>query len=85
MSSQSRLDNADNDRKEKMSFRFVSTRRVIENSKKIAKKLKKLKNTTMASYQAKIGWKMPGTREYKKYRSVFFLPDAKQKIPKKQH
>ena len=43
MSSQSRLDNADNDRKEKMSFRFVSTRRVIENSKKIAKKLKKIK------------------------------------------
>ena len=26
-----------------MSFRFVSTRRVIENSKKIAKKFKKLK------------------------------------------
>ena len=38
----------------------------------------------MASYQAKIGWKMPGKREYKKYRSVLFLPDAKQKIPKKQ-
>ena len=37
----------------------------------------------MASYQAKIGWKMPGKREYKKYRSVFFLPDAKQKILKK--
>ena len=30
----------------------------------------------MASYQAKIGWKMPGKREYKKYRSVLFLPDA---------
>ena len=38
----------------------------------------------MASFQAKIGWKMPGKREYKKYRSVFFLPDAKLKIPKKQ-
>ena len=37
----------------------------------------------MASFQAKIGWKMSGKREYKKYRSVFFLPDAKQKIPKK--
>ena len=34
----------------------------------------------MASYQAKIGWKMPGKREYKKY---MFLPDAIQKIPKK--
>ena len=40
-----------------MSIRFVSTRRVIENSKKIAKKFKKLKNTIMASFQAKIGWK----------------------------
>ena len=36
----------------------------------------------MASYEAKIGWKMPGKREYKKYRSVLFLPDAKKKIPK---
>ena len=41
----------------KISFRFVSTRRVIENSKKIVKKFKKLKNTFMASFQAKIGWK----------------------------
>ena len=40
-----------------MSFRFVSTRLVIENSKKIAKKCKILKNTIMASFQAKIGWK----------------------------
>ena len=30
---------------------------MIENSKKIAKKLKKLKNTIMNSFQAKIGWK----------------------------
>ena len=37
----------------------------------------------MASFQAKIGWKMPGKREYKKYRSVFFLTEAKQKIAKK--
>ena len=33
--------------------RSVPTRRVIENSEKIAKKFKKLKNTTMASFQAK--------------------------------
>ena len=33
-------------------FRFVPTRRVIENSKKIAKKLKKLEETIMASFQA---------------------------------
>ena len=37
----------------------------------------------MASFQAKIGWKMPGKREYRKCRSVFYLPDAKKKIPKK--
>ena len=41
----------------KLSFRFVPTRSVIENSKKITKKFKKLKNTIMNSFQAKIGWK----------------------------
>ena len=60
-----------------LSLRFVPARRVIENSNKIAKKFKKLKNTTMAPFQAKIGWKMLGKREYKRYRSVSFLPDAK--------
>ena len=40
--------------KKKLPFRFVPTRRVIENYKK---KLKKLKNTITASFQAKIGWK----------------------------
>ena len=55
----------------------------FKNSNKIAKKFKKLKNTTMASFKSKIGRKMSGTREYKKYRSVLFLPDAKQKISKK--
>ena len=37
----------------------------------------------MASFQPEIGWKMPRKREYKKYRSISFLPVAKQKIPKK--
>ena len=37
----------------------------------------------MASFQAKIGWKMPGKREYKKYHSVSFLPDAKIEYSKK--
>ena len=77
ISIQNWLEKAERERKLKLSFRFVHTLRIIENSKKIAKKFKKLKNTTMASYQAKIGWKMPGKREYKKYRSVLFLPDAK--------
>ena len=36
----------------------------------------------MASFQAKIGWKMLGRREYKRYHSVSFLPDAEQKIQK---
>ena len=43
--------------KQKFSFRSVLTRRGIENAKKKAKKLKKLKNTIMASFQAKIVWK----------------------------
>ena len=86
MSSQNRLDKADNDIKEKMSFRFVSTRRVIENSKKIAKKLKKLKNTVMASFQAKIGWKMTRKRENKNCRSVPFRSYImrNRKLKKKQ-
>ena len=38
----------------------------------------------MASFQAKIGQKMPTKREYKNYYSVSFQPDAKQEIQKKQ-
>ena len=38
----------------------------------------------MPSIQAKIGWKRLRMRKHKNYRSVSFLPDAKQKIPKKQ-
>ena len=38
----------------------------------------------MASFQAKIGWKMPRKIEYKKYRSVSILLDRKfQKNSKK--
>ena len=37
----------------KLSFRFVSNRCIIENFKKIAKKLKNLKNSIMASFEAK--------------------------------
>ena len=57
-------------------FRSVSTLRVIENSKKIAKKLEKLNNTIMASFQAKIGWKRPTNRKNINYRSVPFLHNA---------
>ena len=38
----------------------------------------------MASFQAKIVWKSPRKRENKNYHVVTFLPDALQKIPKKQ-
>ena len=44
-------------------FRSVPTQRVIGNSKKIAKKLEKLNNTIMASFQAKVGWKRPRNRK----------------------
>ena len=47
------------------------------------KKKKKLKNTIMASFQAKIVWNKPRKRENKNYRFVSFLPDALQKIQKK--
>ena len=67
----------------KLSFRFVSTRCLIENSKKITKKSKKLKNSITASFQAKIGWKMMRQIENKNYSSVSSLPAVKHKIPKK--
>ena len=38
----------------------------------------------MAPLRAKIPWKRPRKRENKNYRFVPFLPDALQKIPKKQ-
>ena len=38
----------------------------------------------MDSFQARIGWKMMRKSKNKNYRSVLFLPDAKQKFPKEQ-
>ena len=75
MSGQNLLENAEKESKKKLLFRFVSTRPVIENSTKLAKKFKKLKNTITASFQAKIGWKRLRKRENKNYRSVSFQPD----------
>ena len=37
----------------------------------------------MASFPGKIGWKRQRKRENKNYRSILFLPDVEQKIPKK--
>ena len=59
------MEKAEKVRKQKISSRFVLTRRVIENTKKIAKKFKKLKNTFVAAFQAKIGWKRLRKRENK--------------------
>ena len=56
-------------------FRSIPTSRVIENSKIKAKKFKKLKNTIMASFQAKIGRKMQ--RRKLSFRSIPFLHDTK--------
>ena len=49
--------------KKKLSLRFVPAWRVIENSKKIAKKFKKLKDTIMASFQA--FWSVKSEKEGK--------------------
>ena len=50
ISCQNRLEKSEKGRKEKLSFRSVPPRRVIENSKKIAKKFEKLKCTMMDSF-----------------------------------
>ena len=52
--SQNSAEKNEKERKLKLSVCSVPTRRGIENAKKKAKKLKKLKNTIMASFQAKI-------------------------------
>ena len=69
------MEKAKKERKQKLLYRSVPTQPVGENSKKTTKKPKKLKNTIMASFQAKIGWKRQRKREIKNYRSVSFLPD----------
>ena len=54
-------------RKEKSSFRSVPTLRIIENSKKIGKKFKKLNNTIMAPFRGKIGRRRLRKGENKNY------------------
>ena len=65
--------------RENKNYHYVSfpTRRVIENSKKNGKKIKKkLKNSVMYSFQAKIGLIKKRNGENNNHRSVSFLPDA---------
>ena len=62
-------------KRDNKSYRFVLF--PPDADQKIPKKRKKkLKNTIMASFQAKIIWKMPRKRENKNYRFIPFLPDA---------
>ena len=63
----------------KLPFRFVPTRCAIENSKKITKKLK---NTIVASFQAKIGWKCMRKIEIKIFVSVRSYPTRNTKVQK---
>ena len=70
------MEKAEKEKKYKLSFNSVPSQRVLENSKKIAKKFEKLNNTIMASFQAKIGWKRPRNRKNINYRSVPFLHNA---------
>ena len=49
----------------KLSFRFVPNRCEIEKFQKKRKKFKKLKNTIINSFQAKIGWNSPRKRKIK--------------------
>ena len=62
-------------RQKKLSFRSVTTRPVIRNSKKIAKEFKKLKNIIMSSFKAKTGRERSRKSENKNYCSDQFLPD----------
>ena len=68
-SSQNTLGMVEKERKLNNSFWWVPTWPVIENSKKIAKKFKKLENTTKAYFQTKISWKRPRKRENKNKKS----------------
>ena len=57
-----------------MPFRSHTTcNRNFQKNSKNTKNIKK--NTIMASFQAKIGWKRQRKRENKNCRSVSFLPD----------
>ena len=60
---------------ENKNYRSVPTRHVIENSKKMAKKFKKFKNTIMALFQSNIGLERPRKRENKYYHSLPFQHD----------
>ena len=68
----------------KLSFRSIPTRPGIGNSKKTAKKCRKLRNIIMALFQGKTGWDRLSVIQKKKiYRSDPFQQDLELRIPKK--
>ena len=64
----------DRKKKKNRSDEFLQERNRKFQKKKV-KKFKKLKNTIMASFRAKIRWGRPRKREKKKNRSDEFLPN----------
>ena len=70
------------ERTQKLSFRSFPTRPVIENSKKIAKKFKNLKNAIMDSFKAKIGRKLMRKRETKIIVPIRSYPKRNRKFHK---
>ena len=60
---------------ENKNYCSVPAGHVIKNSKKMAKKFKKLKNTIMSSFQSNIGWERPRNIENKYYCSLPFQHD----------
>ena len=65
-------------KRENKNYSFVPslTDALLKIPKKIAKKFKKLKNTIMASFKARIGWKRPRKKQNNYCRSVSFQPNA---------
>ena len=73
------MENDEKERKQKLSFRIQC---LIENSKKITKKFKKLRNTIMNSFLAKIGWKRMRKRGIKIIVSFCSYPKRNRKFRK---
>ena len=83
ISIQNMQENSEKETNSKLSFCFVPTRRVIENSEKIAKKfkIKKKQHYKFISSQSRL--EKDEKERNKNYRSISFLPDACYKLPKK--
>ena len=67
----------------KLSFRFVPTRCVIENSKKKTKKIQKIKKYHYEFISSQNRLEKDEKDRNKNFRSVSFLPNAQYKISKK--